>query len=150
MGRLYPGKDPPAPGSTEGGARVIASGEGSGGPGPFVMASATLAGDAIVNARGEKLGTLEHVMIDVASGHVAYAVLARGGLLGADEKLFAIPWVALTLDAPAHRFVLDIDADRLDKAPGFDRDHWPAMADPRWSAQVYDYFGLAPGGVTHR
>lgn len=144
MGTLYPGRNPSPPASTEGGARVIPSAEPSPGPGPFVMASASLAGDAVVNARGEDLGNIERVMVDVKSGRVAYAVLARGGVLGLGEKLFAIPWDALALDAPHRRFILDVDRDRLDKAPGFDRQHWPAMGDPTWSAHVHDYYGLRP------
>lgn len=144
MGTLYPGRNPSPPASTEAGARVIPSDAPSAGPGPYVMASASLAGDAVVDPRGEALGHIERVMIDVASGRVAYAVLARGGVLGLGEKLFAIPWEALTLDARSRRFVLGVDRDRLDKAPGFDRQHWPAMGDPAWSAQVHDYYGLRP------
>jgi len=40
--------------------------------------------------------------------------------------------------------VLDVDRDRLERAPGFDRDHWPAMADERWAARVHEYFGVRP------
>ncbi|HSN19408.1 MAG TPA: PRC-barrel domain-containing protein [Usitatibacter sp.] len=146
MGRLHPGRDPLPPSSAGGGARIenaqpIAS---SPGPGPFVMSCAGLGGDRIVNRRGEELGQLEHVMIDVPSGRVAYAVLARGGVFGLGAKLFAIPWEALTLDAPRQCFVLDVERERLDRAPGFDRDHWPAMADEAWATGVHDYYGRAP------
>lgn len=147
MGNLYPGRNPPAPASTAGGAHVLpAQDEDDSGPGPFVMSCASLAGDRVVNARGESLGRLEHLMLDVPSGRVAYAVLAHGGVLGIGEKLFAIPWDAFTLDAEHKRFVLDIDRDRLDKAPGFDRDHWPEMGDAAWATQIHDYYGLRPAG----
>ncbi len=140
MGSLYPGKDPPAPASTsENAARVVGAEEGDG-PGPYVMSCETLTGDAIVNGQGDKLGTLAHVMLDVPAGRIAYAVLARGGVLGLGERLHAIPWSALTLDAERHRFVLDVDAERLDKAPGFDRAHWPRMADPAWARGVERFF----------
>ena len=114
------------------------------GPGPFVMAAETLAGDSVVNTDGDDLGKLEHIMIDVASGTIAYGVLACGGVFGAHEKLFAIPWSALTLDARRKCFVLAISKERLESAPGFDRDHWPAMADARWARDVHEYFGAAP------
>ena len=114
------------------------------GPGAFVMSCAGLAGDRIVNRRGEVLGQLEHVMLDVPSGRVAYAVLSRGGVFGLGAKLFAIPWSALTLDAPRQCFVLGVDRERLDRAPGFDRDHWPAMADESWASAVHDYYGATP------
>jgi sporulation protein YlmC with PRC-barrel domain len=119
------------------------------GPGPYVMAWETLAGDAVVNAADEELGKLEHVMVDVPSGTIAYAVLACGGVFGIGEKLFAIPWRALTLDAERNCFVLDVSRERFEAAPGFDRDHWPAMADPAWARGVHDYYGVRPYWSMH-
>jgi hypothetical protein len=84
------------------------------------------------------------VMLDVPSGRIAYGVLARGGVFGIGERLFAIPWDALTLDASRKCFVLDVDRDRLERAPGFDRDHWPAMADPHWAERVHRHYGVPP------
>jgi hypothetical protein len=108
------------------------------------MSCATLAGDTVIDARGEDLGKLDHVMLDVPSGRIAYGVLARGGVFGIGERLFAIPWDALTLDAARKCFVLDVDRDRLERAPGFDRDHWPAMADQRWAERVHQHYGVPP------
>src|SRR5689334_19132168 len=102
------------------------------GPGPDVMAASTLEGDAVRNSAGEDLGKIEDIMLDVQSGQVAYAVLSFGGFLGVGNKLFAVPWSALTLDTDNECFVLDVSKDRLKDAPGFDKDHWPSMADPRW------------------
>jgi len=52
---------------------------------------------------------------------ICYAVMSFGGFLGVDEKLFAIPWCALTLDARNACFVLDIAEERLMNSPGFDK-----------------------------
>ena len=111
---------------------------------PFVMAAAMLEGDTVVNRQNEDLGQIEHIMIDVPTGRIAYAVLACGGVLGIGEKLFAVPWGALALDADRSCFVMDIDKSRLEAAPAFDKDHWPSMADPEWAAGVHDYFGIRP------
>src|ERR1035438_10719552 len=56
-----------------------------------VVAADTLTGDKVVNRQKEDLGTIEHFMIDVKKGRVAYAVLSFGGFLGMGDKLFAIP-----------------------------------------------------------
>ncbi len=106
--------------------------DGKAGPGPKVMAADTLEGDEVVNTAEEKLGKLEHIMIDVPTGRVAYAVLSSAALLGMGDKLFAIPWRALRIDPSNHRFILDIDKQTLKNAPGFDKDHWPSMADEQW------------------
>jgi len=113
----------------------------SDGPGPEIMAASTLEGDDVVNGKGEDLGDIKEIMIDVPSGRVAYAVLSSGGLLGMGDKLFAIPWSALTLDAERKCFILDVDAERLKAAPGFDKDHWPSMADSSWASEVHAYYG---------
>lgn len=114
------------------------------GPGPDVMAAETLQGDDVINLQGDKLGTIEDIMLDVGSGRIAYAVLSFGGLLGIGDKLFAVPWSAMTLDADRKCFVLDVPKDRLQAAPGFDKDHWPSMADQGWASQVYAYYNQQP------
>ena len=124
--------------------RIIGGEENTSGPGPEVMAADTLEGDKVVNPKGDTLGTIEEIMIDVQRGTVAYAVLSCGGFLGLGDKLFAIPWSAMTLDADRHCFVLDADKERLERAPGFDKDHWPSMADPGWATRVHEYYGARP------
>ncbi len=106
-----------------------------------VMSASTLIGDSVVNAHGEDLGKVEEIMVHIDSGKVAYAVLSFGGFLGIGDKLFAIPWEALTLDEDNHRFILNVDKERLEQAPGFDKDHWPDMADPKWGTEIYRYYG---------
>jgi sporulation protein YlmC with PRC-barrel domain len=114
------------------------------GPGPYVMSADTLEGDKVVNDKGEDLGKIEAIMLDVPGGRIAYAVLSFGGFLGIGDKLFAIPWRLLTLDADNKRFLLNIDKDRLISAPGFDKDHWPAMANPEWAKEIHDYYKSSP------
>lgn len=122
------------------GARIVGEKTDLSGPGPQVMAADTLQGSTVVNPAGETLGEIQDIMIDIPTGRVAYAVLSFGGVLGIGSKLFAIPWNALTLDAGRECFMLDIDRERLKHAPGFDKSHWPSMADPGWTAQVHAFF----------
>lgn len=122
------------------GARIVGGQKGKG-PGPEVMAADTLEGDSVVTPTGEELGSIKDIMIDVSGGRVAYAVLSKGGILGVGDKLFAIPWSALTLDANRKCFILDVSKERMDKAPGFDKDHWPSMADFNWATEIHSYYG---------
>ena len=126
------------------GARIIGGNPDAGGPGPEVMAASSLEGETVLNRQGETIGEIEEIMLDVKSGRVAYAVLAVGGFLGIGEKYFAVPWRALTLDADRKCFVLDVDKDRLSDAPGFDKDHWPSMADENWAGDVHRFYGSEP------
>jgi sporulation protein YlmC with PRC-barrel domain len=114
------------------------------GPGPEIMAAATLTGNDVVNAAGEDLGEIEHIMLDVPSGRIAYAVLSFGGFLGMGEKLFAIPWHALKLDVANKCFILDATVEQLQNAPGFDKGQWPSMADQKWARDIHSYYSSAP------
>lgn len=109
-----------------------------------VLAADTLTVDKVVNRQKEDLGIIEHLMIDVEKGRVAYAVLSFGRFLGMGDKLFAIPWSALTVDTGERQFVLDVDKRLLDHAPGFDKAHGPNMADHAWGAEVATFYGAKP------
>jgi len=112
-----------------------------GGPGPALMGADTLLGNDVYNKDGEDLGDIKEFMIDMASGRVEYAVLSFGGVLGLGDKLFAVPWAALTLDTANKRFTLDVPKSTLDGAPGFDKDRWPSMADKVWARGVHEFYG---------
>jgi len=114
------------------------------GPGPKVMAADTLEGDSVYNEADEKLGEITNIMIDVPTGRVAYAVMSVGGILGIGDKLFAIPWQALTLDTENKCFRMDISKEQLNQAPGFDKDHWPTMADQTWAQEVHEFYDARP------
>jgi sporulation protein YlmC with PRC-barrel domain len=120
------------------------TGWSNGGPGPRIMAADTLEGDKVFNNAGDELGEITNIMIDVPNGRVAYAVLSFGGFLGMGNKLFAVPWEVLQLDTESKCFVLDVDREKLEAAPGFDKDHWPSMADQRWATDIHSYYGSRP------
>lgn len=109
-----------------------------------VLSAGTLKGDDVVNAKHEKLGKIEELMVDLDKGRIAYAVLSFGGFLGMGDKLFAIPWSALKVDSEEKRFVLDVKKEVLEKAPGFNKDSWPDMADQAWGSKIYSHYGTKP------
>lgn len=114
------------------------------GPGPRLMGADTLVGNDVYNKQDEDIGDIKEIMLDMSTGEVCYAVLSFGSFLGMGEKLFAVPWKALTLDTENKRFVLDVEKDRLQDAPGFNKEHWPNMADQSWSNDIHAYYGVKP------
>lgn len=107
---------------------------------PGFMSASTLSGDTVKNHKGESLGDLKDIMIDTKTGKVAYGVLSFGGILGMGEKLFAVPWEALTVDGNNKQLLLKVDKDRLKDAPGFDKDNWPNFADRTFSDKMRAYY----------
>ena len=111
---------------------------------PRVFSASTLTGDKVVNLQGENVGRIEELMIDLDAGRLAYAVLSFRRSLGLGEKLFPVPWIALELNAEENAFILKLDQEILKKAPCFEEEEWPNMADPRWGAEIYSYYGYKP------
>jgi sporulation protein YlmC with PRC-barrel domain len=109
-----------------------------------VLSAGTLTGDRVRNRAGEDLGSVEEIMLDLQSGRVAYVVLSFGGFLGIGDKLFAVPWESLVLNTADHEFMLDVDKQTLENAPGFDKENWPDMADPNWGSQIHSHYGREP------
>lgn len=108
------------------------------------LSAGTLTGDEVKNSAGESLGTIKDIMLDVDSGRIAYAVLSYGGFLGLGDKLFAVPWSSLQLNAADHSFLLDVDEEVLRTAEGFDKNNWPDMTDQSWGERTYRHYGADP------
>jgi sporulation protein YlmC with PRC-barrel domain len=110
-----------------------------------VLAAGSFAGESVRNSAGDDLGTIDEIMIHIPSGRVAYAVLSFGGILGLGSKLFAVPWNALTVDEDKKSFILEMNKQTLESAPGFDKNNWPDMTDTAFGARVSAYYGVPYG-----
>lgn len=108
----------------------------------YPLSSSTLHGTNVVNLQGKDLGEIKDLMIDPESGRVIYAVLDFGGFLGIGDKLFAVPMQAFSIDRQNERFTLDMTKERLENAPGFDKDNWPKEANNTFLDSVYGYYNI--------
>jgi sporulation protein YlmC with PRC-barrel domain len=99
-----------------------------------VSRASKIIGTDVKNPKGEDLGDIKDLVLDPMSGRLAYVVVSYGGLLGMGDKLFAIPWSAVSWSADKDYFVLNMDKEALKNAPGFDEDHWP-VSGAQWQQQ---------------
>jgi sporulation protein YlmC with PRC-barrel domain len=112
-----------------------------------IFSAKNVLGKRVKNLQGEDLGSIEDIVIDSDAKQIAYAALSFGGFLGLGDKLFAIPWEAMSLEnqrgtlTADQVFILNVDKDLLKNAPGFEKDNYPNMADRRFGADIYDYYG---------
>lgn len=93
----------------------------------MLLSASSMIGDPVVSLGGDSLGTVKEIMIRLADGAISYVVLARGGVMGMGERLYAVPWNLLEIDAHRRALVLDLSPDVLDDTPGFDPDNWPTV-----------------------
>ncbi|TGC10711.1 hemerythrin domain-containing protein [Methanolobus halotolerans] len=111
---------------------------------PNILSASSINGDKIVNNKGEDLGDIKDVMIDLESGSIAYVVLSFGGILGIGDKLFGVPAETLHKKPDEHAFILNVDKDRLENAPGFDKDNWPGthgVDHQEYIRNIYSHYG---------
>ncbi|MBK5278517.1 MAG: PRC-barrel domain-containing protein [Bacteroidia bacterium] len=90
-----------------------------------VLTATSIIGDKVENTTGEDIGKIKDIMINLHDGKIEYAIIEFGGFLGVGEKLFAIPFAALKLNTKEQYFILDVEKSFLEKAPGFNPEHWP-------------------------
>ena len=111
-----------------------------------VLTASSIIGDKVENLQGENLGDIRDIMLNLNTGCVEYVVLEFGGFLGIGEKLFAVPFHAMSLHAERQVFLINKDKQTLKNAPGFDKDHWPET-NSRHFDDVNTYWGAGtPGG----
>ncbi|HVY75614.1 MAG TPA: PRC-barrel domain-containing protein [Puia sp.] len=89
------------------------------------LAASTVVGEKVRNKEGEHLGTIKDIMLDIRSGKIDYYVIEFGGFLGVGVKYFAIPFRLLNIDTKSKVYIFNQSKETLEKAPGFDQDHWP-------------------------
>ena len=78
-----------------------------------LIAADKVEGTTVYNSAGEKLGSVEDIMLDKMSGKACYAVLSFGGFLGMGTKQYPLPWEKLTYDTNMGGFVVNIDKPPL-------------------------------------
>ncbi len=118
--------------------------------GAGVSPSKSVIGDQVSNLRGEELGHIEELMIDLQNGRVHYAILSFGGLMGMGDKLFPVPWELMKPDPENQRFLFQVTREMLKTAPGFRRDDWPEMNDREWSKAIHSFYNKQPYWQTQK
>jgi sporulation protein YlmC with PRC-barrel domain len=96
-------------------------------------------GTSVYNVQGDKLGTIDDIMLDKVSGKAIYAIMSFGGFLGIGEKYHPIPWSALTYDEGRAGYVVNLDKQVLERAPTYDMDD-DFLWTPDYGRQVDRYY----------
>ncbi len=89
------------------------------------LTASSIIGDKVYNDKDEHLGKITDVMINIATGKIEYLVVEFGGFLTIGQKYFAIPFGLFQVDPVKKMFLLNQPKEMLEKAPGFDMNHWP-------------------------
>src|SRR5215472_3028640 len=77
-------------------------------------------GTAVYDERGDKIGTVEDVVLDKLSNRIMFAALGFGGVMGIGEKYYPVPWSLLDYSEDKGGYVVPLTKDRIEKAPAYD------------------------------
>ena len=77
-------------------------------------------GTAVYNNSGEKIGTVEDIVLDKQSNQILFAALGFGGFLGMGEKYHPVPWSMLDYSPDKGGYVVPMNKDVLQNAPNYD------------------------------
>ena len=97
-------------------------------------------GTAVYDPNGNKIGSIERLMIEKIGGKVAYAVMSFGGFLGLGEEEYTIPWNKLDYDTSLGGYRTDITEQQLRGAPSFYRDQDYDWSDRKRERELHDYW----------
>ena len=106
-----------------------------------IISSDKVEGTTVYNTAGDKLGSIDALMIDKQSGKVRYAVMEFGGFLGMGTDQYPVPWDMLRYDTEKDGYVVPIDKAQLEQAPRYARDDAPQYTDD-YGRKVHDYYGI--------
>jgi hypothetical protein len=113
-----------------------------------LIAGDKVAGTTVYDTKGEKLGTIEDVMIDKETGRIAYAVMSFGGFLGIGDRHHPLPWSTLHYDQTIGGYVVNLDRDMLEGAPAYADDEAVEWDDEAWGRRVHDWYRAEPYWTT--
>lgn len=94
---------------------------------------------AVYGLGQERVGDIDHLLIDKVSGKVIYAVMSFGGFLGLGHSHYPIPWAALKYDTSIAGYRTGITEQQLKDAPEFSDDSWQ---DRDWGRRTHEHYGV--------
>jgi sporulation protein YlmC with PRC-barrel domain len=77
-------------------------------------------GTSVYNTTGEKIGSVEDVVLDKMSNEIMFAVVSFGGFLGIGKKFHPLPWARLDYQPQEDGYVVGLSKEALEAAPAYD------------------------------
>ena len=109
-----------------------------------LIGSDKVEGTAVYRSNGDKVGSIERVMIDKISGKVAYAVMSFGGFLGIGEDYYPLPWPLLTYNPKLQGYEVNVSEQELKGAPKYSKHQSWDWSDRASDRKLADYWGVTP------
>lgn len=107
---------------------------------PHAIRARTVLGTSVADPAGNKIGSIEDIVLDRQSNAILFAVVGFGGFLGLGEKYHPIPWSALHYDYPNGAYVVSFTREQLEKAPAGSIEELTNEGGIDTRNRAYDYY----------
>jgi sporulation protein YlmC with PRC-barrel domain len=104
-----------------------------------IISSDKVEGTSVYSTSGEKLGSIDDLMIDKRSGQIRYAVLEFGGFLGMGADRYPMPWRVLNYSQEKGGYVVPLAKEALQNAPKYAESNVPRY-DERYGSTLETYY----------
>jgi hypothetical protein len=108
-----------------------------------LIASDKVEGTSVCRSSGDKIGSIERLMIEKTSGKVVYAVMSFGGFLGIGEDYYTLPWSVLKYNTELDAYEVNLTEEQLSSAPR-QSDMNTTSYDSKWENDVHDHYKATP------
>ena len=97
-------------------------------------------GTKVVDPTGNKIGTIEDIILDKQTNNIMFAVVGFGGFLGMNEKYHPIPWSSLDYDPDEDGYSVSYTKEQLQAAPSGSIDELTRDDGMLFRDRTYDYY----------
>lgn len=109
----------------------------------LILSATSLIGTPVRNDSDESIGKIEDLMINTRTGEMLYTVLSVDtGFLDMGTKYFAVPLQRYQFDTIREMMILDVAKEKLESAPGFDKDNWPTAEDEEFLKTMFTHYNV--------
>ncbi|MEO8565739.1 MAG: PRC-barrel domain-containing protein [Betaproteobacteria bacterium] len=109
-----------------------------------IVGADSLLGRIVLDSRGQRVGELLDVLVDMHAGRVAYGVVVLGHAPDWSERLIAVPWNTMYMQIDGDGVCINATRDWIERAPSMRAEAMNELLDRELAVFIHAYFGAKP------
>lgn len=109
-----------------------------------LIGSDRVEGSAVYGRDGDKIGTVQRVMIEKRGGQARDVEISVGSFLGMGGELHSLPWEKFDYNTELDGYQLDVTEDELRGAPTYSETDSDTAYGRDYRTRSYEYWAVAP------
>jgi hypothetical protein len=110
----------------------------------LITSASKLIGTPVHDHRGDFLGEVENMLLDLGGDRIIHVVLLSKGVPGTEAELNPIPPVAFRHNRRLNSLRMNASIEGLQRAPRFKQGEWPNFSEVGYSTSIYLAYGIDP------